>query len=73
MTIVDECHHVASFQFETILKRFLSKYVLGLSATLNRCVGHQLIVYMQCGPIRYRINLKKENRTQPVMHVFEGR
>ena len=71
MIIVDECHHAASLQFETILKRFQSKYVLGLSATPNRRDGHQPIVYMQCGPIRYRVNLKKENRTQPVMHVLE--
>lgn len=71
MIIVDECHHAASLQFETILKRFQSKYVLGLSATPNRRDGHQPIVYMQCGPIRYRVNLKKENRNQPVMHVLE--
>lgn len=71
MIIVDECHHAASLQFETILKRFQSKYVLGLSATPYRRDGHLPIVYMQCGPIRYRVNLKKENKTQPVMHVLE--
>lgn len=71
MIIVDECHHAASLQFETILKSFQSKYVLGLSVTPNRRDGHQSIVYMQCGPIRFRVNLKKENRTQPVMHVLD--
>lgn len=68
MIIVDECHHAAARQYESVLKRYTAKYVLGLSATPRRRDGHQPIVYMQCGPVRYRVNLKKENQSQPLMH-----
>ena len=68
MIIVDECHHAAARQYESILKHYTSKYVLGLSATPRRRDGHQPIVYMQCGPVRYRVNQKKENQSQPLMH-----
>lgn len=73
MIIVDECHHAAARQFEEVLKRYRAKYILGLSATPNRRDGHQPIVYMQCGPVRYRVNNKKENQSQPLMHVLQVR
>lgn len=68
MIIVDECHHAAARQFEAVLKRYRAKFILGLSATPRRRDGHQPIVYMQCGPVRYRVNHKKENQSQPLMH-----
>jgi superfamily II DNA or RNA helicase len=51
--IVDECHHLSAFSFEAILKQAKAKYVLGLTATPIRRDGHQPIIFMQCGPIRY--------------------
>lgn len=51
--IIDECHHLSAFSFEGILKRAKAKYVLGLTATPVRRDGHQPIIFMQCGPIRY--------------------
>lgn len=51
--IVDECHHLSAFSFETILKRVKAKYVLGLTATPIRRDGQQPIIFMQCGPIRH--------------------
>jgi superfamily II DNA or RNA helicase len=51
--IVDECHHLSAFSFESILKHCNAKYVLGLTATPIRRDGQQPIIYMQCGPIRY--------------------
>lgn len=51
--IVDECHHVSAFSFETILKKTKAKYVLGLTATPIRRDGHHPIIFMQCGPIRH--------------------
>ena len=68
MIIVDECHHAAARQFEAVLKRYRAKFILGLSATSRRRDGHQPIVYMQCGLVRYRVNHKKENQSQPLMH-----
>lgn len=51
--IVDECHHLSAFSFETILKRAKAKYVVGLTATPIRRDGRQPIIFMQCGPIRH--------------------
>ncbi|HMM74530.1 MAG TPA: DEAD/DEAH box helicase family protein [Gammaproteobacteria bacterium] len=51
--IVDECHHLSAFSFETILKRVRARYVLGLTATPTRRDGRQPILFMQCGPIRH--------------------
>jgi superfamily II DNA or RNA helicase len=51
--IVDECHHIAAFSFETVLKQIKARYILGLTATPVRRDGHQPIIHMQCGPIRH--------------------
>ena len=51
--IVDECHHLSAFSFESILKQAKSRYVVGLTATPVRRDGHQPIIFMQCGPIRH--------------------
>ena len=53
MVIVDECHHVSSVSFETVLREVSAKYVYGLTATPKRSDGHQPIIFMQCGNIRY--------------------
>jgi len=51
--IVDECHHISAFSFETVLKQSKARYVLGLTATPIRRDGHQPIIHMQCGPVRH--------------------
>ena len=51
--IVDECHHISAFTFETILKQSKASFVVGLTATPVRRDGHQPIIFMQCGPIRH--------------------
>lgn len=53
--IIDECHHVPAFSFESLLKQVKAKYVLGLTATPFRKDGHHPIIIMQCGPIRHHI------------------
>jgi len=60
MVIVDECHHVSAFSFELILKNITAKYVYGLTATPTRKDGHHPIITMQCGPIRFRDDAKKQ-------------
>lgn len=52
--IVDECHHVSAFTFESILKQAKARYVVGLTATPMRRDRHDPIIFMQCGPIRHR-------------------
>lgn len=68
MVIVDECHHVSAFSLEQILKNVRSKYVYGLTATPTRKDGHQPIIYMQCGPIRYRVDPIKQAEKRPFEH-----
>jgi superfamily II DNA or RNA helicase len=68
MIIVDECHHVSAFSFETILKNSNAKYVYGLTATPTRKDGHHPIIFMQCGPIRYRDDAKKQAENRPFDH-----
>ena len=60
MLIVDECHHVSAVNFERILKYANARYVYGLTATAIRKDGHQPIIFMQCGPIRYSADAKAQ-------------
>ena len=52
--VVDECHHLAAISFEQVARACKARYVTGLSATTERKNGHHPIIFMQCGPIRYR-------------------
>ncbi len=70
MVIVDECHHVSAFSFEMILKNVNAKYVYGLTATPTRKDGHHPIIFMQCGPIRYRDDAKKQAEKRPFDHFI---
>lgn len=53
MVIVDECHHAPAVNFEQVLKEVNARYVYGLTATPIRKDGHQPIIFLQCGEIRY--------------------
>jgi superfamily II DNA or RNA helicase len=67
--IVDECHHIPAFTFEQVLKQVKARYVVGLTATPIRKDGHHPIIMMQCGPIRYRENARRQAATMPFEHV----
>ena len=69
MVIVDECHHVAAFTFETVLKAVEAKYVYGLSATPVRKDGHHPIIFMQCGPVRYLVDAKSQAEKRSFSHI----
>jgi superfamily II DNA or RNA helicase len=56
LIIVDECHHIPAFTFESCVKKAPVRYILGLTATPYRRDGLQDIIMMQCGPIRHRIS-----------------
>lgn len=56
LLIVDECHHVPAFNFESIMKRVAVQAVLGLTATPYRRDGLQDLIVMQCGPVRHKIS-----------------
>jgi len=63
--IVDECHHVSASGFEQAVRRAKAKYVIGLSATVTRKDGHQPIVFMQCGPVRHRVDARHQAAIRP--------
>lgn len=69
MVIVDECHHVSAVSFEQVLKEVNAKYVYGLTATPVRQDGHQPIIHMQCGPIRYQVDAKVQAEKRPFDHA----
>ena len=53
-----------------ILKTTHAKYIYGLSATPTRKDGHHPILFMHCGPIRYRDNPKKQAENRPFDHYI---
>ncbi len=73
MVIADECHHVSAVNFEQILKAVNAQYVYGLTATPIRKDGHQPIIFMQCGPIRYSADAKAQMRTQSFQRLLVPR
>jgi superfamily II DNA or RNA helicase len=66
--IVDECHHISANSFEQIVRQSKAKYVLGLSATVTRKDGHHPIIFMQCGPVRYRVTARQGVAAHPFDH-----
>ena len=69
LVIVDECHHVAAYSFEKVLKAIRSKYVYGLTATPTRKDGWHKIIYMQCGDIRVRVSNKDLKQNKEMEHT----
>ena len=66
--IVDECHHLSARSFEMVARRAKAKFVTGLSATVGRKDGHHPIIFMQCGPVRHRVDAKTQAAARPFTH-----
>lgn len=62
MIIIDECHHSSAYTYESAINKVNAKYVYGVSATPEKENGHTPIIKMQCGNIRYKIDLKEFNK-----------
>ena len=73
LVIADECHHVSAVNFEQILKAVNARYVYGLTATPIRKDGHQPIIFMQCGPIRYNADARSQMRDQTFQRLLVPR
>lgn len=63
--IVDECHHVPAVSFERVLAAVRARYVVGLTATLQRRDGHHPIADMQLGPVRFTIDPRNDRKLRP--------
>ena len=70
--VVDECHHLSAVSFEAVARAAKAKYVLGLSATVTRKDGHHPIIFMQCGPIRYRVDARKQAASKAIFTPCGG-
>jgi len=66
--VVDECHHLSAVSFEQVLRQARPRYTLGLSATVVRKDGHHPIIWMQCGPIRFRATDRSQAPQRPFNH-----
>jgi len=66
--IVDECHRIAAKSFEIVARQCKARYVSGLSATVARKDGHHPIIFMQCGPVRYLVDDRKQAAKRPFTH-----
>jgi len=64
----DECHHLSAVGFEAVAREAKAKFVLGLSATVTRKDGHHPIIFMQCGPVRHRVDAKTQAAARPFDH-----
>ena len=61
LTVVDECHHISSEVFSKSLTRVVTKYTLGLSATMNRKDGLTHVFKMFLGDIAFAVEREKED------------
>jgi superfamily II DNA or RNA helicase len=66
--IVDECHHLSAQSFERVARRAKARFVCGLSATVTRKDGHHPIIFMQCGPVRHRVDARQQAEARPFAH-----
>ncbi|MFC1761225.1 DEAD/DEAH box helicase family protein, partial [Planctomycetota bacterium] len=71
--VVDECHHLSAQSFEQVVRKARAQYVTGLSATVTRKDGHHPIIFMQCGPVRYRVDAKSQATERPFDHTVHVR
>lgn len=71
--VVDECHHISASSFEMVARRSKARYVLGLSATVARKDGHHPIIFMQCGPVRHRVDPRMQAARRGFDHVVHMR
>lgn len=73
MVIVDECHHVAAYTHENVLRAVTARYVYGMSATAKRMDGQAKKIFMQLGPIRHRYTAKERAEKQGIGHFVYPR
>jgi superfamily II DNA or RNA helicase len=66
--IVDECHHISAASFEQVIRQAKARYITGLSATVTRQDGHHPIIFMQCGPVRYRVDDRQQAASRSFTH-----
>jgi superfamily II DNA or RNA helicase len=70
-TIIDETHHVCTKTFSKIFSKFNTKYILGLSATLNRTDGLTHVLHWFLGNIGY--HTERKNQSNVIVRIVDYR
>lgn len=63
-TIIDEVHHISSQTFSNSLFKVVTKYMLGLSATMERKDGTTNVFKMFLGDVIYKAEKKNEHMVE---------
>ena len=63
-TIIDEVHHISSQSFSNSLFKVVTKYMLGLSATMERKDGTTNVFKMFLGNVIYKAEKKNETNVE---------
>jgi len=69
LTIIDEVHHISSEVFSNSLFKIITKYMLGLSATMNRKDGTTRVFKMFLGEVVFKG--KREEAMNVVVHAIK--
>jgi superfamily II DNA or RNA helicase len=64
LTIIDEVHHISSESFSNALFKIVTKYMLGLSATMNRKDGTTKVFKMFLGDVVHKVERKGEHNVE---------
>lgn len=64
LTIIDEVHHISSQSFSNSLFKIVTKYMLGLSATMERKDGTTFVFKMFLGDVIYKAEKKNEHSVE---------
>ena len=64
LTIIDEVHHISSQTFSNSLFKVVTKYMLGLSATMDRKDGTTKVFKMFLGPVVHKVERKNEHAVE---------
>jgi len=59
---------VSARSFEIVARQSKAKYVTGLSATVTRKDGHHPIIFMNCGPVRFKLDHREQAASRPFIH-----
>jgi superfamily II DNA or RNA helicase len=68
LTIIDEVHHISSEVFSNSLFKLVTKYMLGLSATMNRKDGTTKVFKMFLGDVVFKG--KRDEEREVVVHAI---
>ena len=69
LTIIDEVHHISSEVFSNSLFKLVTKYMLGLSATMNRKDGTTKVFKMFLGDVVFKG--KRDEAREVIVHAIK--